>query len=144
MGLFFFITAHTALAQPSSVTGTVSDTLGRKNLSNAVVSLLNKKDSTLYKFGRTDKNGVFSLHNVASGKYVLLITYPKFADFSDEAEIKNQPRNDLGKIPLTLKSQLLDAVVVKSAGAIRIKGDTTEFVADSLLNYSLLMKYMID
>jgi hypothetical protein len=130
-GLFFLIFAHTASAQQSTVSGTISDTLGRKNLSNAVVSLLQKKDSTLYKFGRTDKNGVFSLHNVSPGKYVLLITYPKFADFSDEVEIKNQPQNDLGKIPLTLKSQLLDAVVIKSAGAIRIKGDTTEFVADS-------------
>ncbi|MGN6399944.1 MAG: carboxypeptidase regulatory-like domain-containing protein, partial [Flavisolibacter sp.] len=129
-GLFFLILAHAATAQ-STVSGTITDTLGRKNLSNAVVSLLQKKDSTLYKFGRTDKKGVFSLHDVVPGKYVLLITYPKFADFSDEVEVKNQPQNDLGRIPLTLKSQLLDAVVVKSAGAIRIKGDTTEFVADS-------------
>lgn len=129
-GLFFLILAHAAIAQ-STVYGTITDTLGRKNLSNAVVSLLQKKDSALYKFSRTDKNGVFSLHNVIPGKYVMLITYPKFADFSDEVEIKNQLQTDLGKIPLTLKSQLLDAVVVKSAGAIRIKGDTTEFVADS-------------
>ncbi len=130
-GLFFFITAQAALAQQSSVTGTISDTLGRKNLSNVVVSLLNKKDSTLYKFGRTNKNGAFLLPNVNAGKYLLLITYPKFADFSDEVEITAKPENNLGSIPLTLKSQLLDAVVIRSAGAVRIKGDTTEFVADS-------------
>jgi hypothetical protein len=130
-GLFFFIIAQTVSAQQSSVTGTISDTLGRKNLSNAVVSLLNKKDSTLYRFDRTDKNGAFLLPNVNAGKYLLLVTYPRFADFSDEVEIKDQPQNDLGSIPLTLKSQLLDAVVIRSAGAVRIKGDTTEFVADS-------------
>ena len=129
-GLFFVCVSQLVLAQ-SSVTGTISDTLGRKNLSNAVISLLQKKDSTLYKFGRTDEQGFFQLTNVHPGKYLLLITYPKFADFSDEVEIKDQPENHLGTIALTLKSQLLDAVVIKSAGSIRIKGDTTEFVADS-------------
>src|SRR5205807_6703604 len=52
-------------------------------------------------------------------------------DFSDEYEIKDQPVNDLGSIPLTPLSKILDAVVIKSNGAIRFKGDTTEFVADS-------------
>ena len=62
---------------------------------------------------------------------MLLITYPKFADFADIIEVKIQPETDLGTIPLTLKAKLMDAVIIKSAGAIRIKGDTTEFVADS-------------
>lgn len=129
-GLLLVAIAQTALAQ-SSVHGTVSDTLGRKNLTNAVVSLLQKKDSTLYRFARTDKSGAFLFKNIKPGNYVLLVTYPKFADFSDEVEIKDQPQNELGSIPLTLKAQLLDAVVIRSAGAVRIKGDTTEFVADS-------------
>jgi hypothetical protein len=129
-GLLLLLFVQTAFAQPS-VKGKVTDTLGRKDLSNAVVTLLQKKDSSLYKFSRTDKNGQFSFSNVLPGKYVLLITYPKFADFSDPVEIKDQSQNDLGMIPLTLKSKLLDAVVIRSAGAIRIKGDTTEFVADS-------------
>src|SRR5215203_2382306 len=129
-GLFIVFTSQFALAQ-SSLNGTIADTLGRKNLSNAVVSLLQKKDSTLYKFGRTDKTGSFLIQHLSPGKYVLLVTYPKFADFSEEIEVKDQPLTELGTIALTLKSQLLETVVVKSAGAIRIKGDTTEFVADS-------------
>ena len=79
-GLLVLLLTQTATAQQSTVNGTISDTLGRKNLSNAVVALLQKKDSTLYKFARTDKNGVFLLHNVSPGKYVLLVSYPKFAD----------------------------------------------------------------
>ncbi|GAC1495822.1 MAG: hypothetical protein NVS1B13_26200 [Flavisolibacter sp.] len=35
----------------------------------------------------------------------------------------------MGIIALTLKTKLLDAIIVRSAGAIRIKGDTTEFIA---------------
>lgn len=96
----------------------------------AVVSLVQKKDSTLYKFTRTDKSGSFLLQDVTPGAYSLLITHPKFADYTDDISVKNDPLS-LGQIPLTQKSQLLQAVIVKSAGAIRIKGDTTEFVADS-------------
>lgn len=128
-GAFFICLTQMALGQ-TTVNGTITDTLGKKNLANAVV-ILQKKDSTLYKFVRTDKNGTFQFSDVNPGNYKLLVTFPKFADFSDEVEIKNQPVNDLGKIALTLKTQLLDAVVIRSAGAIRIKGDTTEFVADS-------------
>jgi hypothetical protein len=131
LGLLLFGSMQTTLAQQSIVRGKVTDTLEKRNLQNAAVSLLQKSDSTLFRFVRTDKQGGFHFDGVVPGKYLLLITYPKFADFADDVEIKNQPENHLGEVPLTLKSSLLDAVVVKSAGAIRIKGDTTEFVADS-------------
>jgi uncharacterized membrane protein len=129
--LFLILLNQLVVAQQSSVTGTVTDTLGKKTLANAVVSLLQKKDSTLYKFARTDKEGNFHLSNVDTGKYIFLVSFPRFADYADEVVIKSGPTNSFGIIPLTLKSQLLDAVVIRSAGAIRIKGDTTEFVADS-------------
>lgn len=119
-----------ASAQETSIKGSVADTLEKTNLKNAVVTLLQKKDSTLYKFTRTANNGSFNFGSVTPGKYVLLITFPKFADFADEVDVKTGV-NDFGKIPLTLKAKLLDAVVVRSSGSIRIKGDTTEFVADS-------------
>lgn len=122
--------AQISFAQ-SVVKGKVSDTLEKRNLQNAVVSLLKRSDSTLLHFTRTSKNGEFHISDVDSGKYVLLISFPGFADFADNIQITDKAENDLGSIPLTLKSKLLDAVIIKSAGAIRIKGDTTEFVADS-------------
>jgi hypothetical protein len=118
-----------SLAQ-SSLKGKVADTLDRKNLQNAVVSLLTKSDSTLRYFTRTSKNGDFQIQHVFPDNYILLVTFPGFADFADFIEIKNA-ETDLGIIALTLKAKLLDAVIIKSAGAVRIKGDTTEFVADS-------------
>src|SRR5947199_4126803 len=108
-----FLLISSALSA-QAVKGKITDTLEHKSLQNAVVTLIQTKDSLLYKFTRTNKNGEFILNNVAPGKYIFLITYPKFADFSDIYEIKNQPENDLGNIPLTLKSKLLDAVVIKS------------------------------
>ncbi|MBO9684515.1 MAG: outer membrane beta-barrel protein, partial [Flavisolibacter sp.] len=128
--LFFIGCTHFTFAQ-STVKGKVADTLDKKNLQNAVVSFLKKSDSALLYFTRTTKTGEFLIHNVAPESYVMLVTFPGFADFADYIEVKNQPETDLGVIPLTLKAKLLDAVIIKSAGAVRIKGDTTEFVADS-------------
>jgi hypothetical protein len=116
--------ASTLSAQTSSLTGTVSDTMEKKPLQYAVVSLLQKKDSTIYKFTRTDRSGRFLLSELKPGSYTLLITYPKFADYADEVLVKNEP-SQAGSIALTQRAHLLQAVIIKSAGAIRIKGDTT-------------------
>jgi hypothetical protein len=118
-------------AQSTMITGTVADTLNKKNLANAVVSLIQSKDSTLYKFTRTDKQGAFRIQGVAPGKYQLLVTYPQFADYTDPIQVNAQPTQSAGKISMTLLSRLMDAVIIRSASAVRIKGDTTEFVADS-------------
>jgi len=122
--------SQSLLAQTSSLKGSVRDTMDKKALPNAVVALVKKKDSTLYKFSRTAKDGSFIIGDVEPGDYRLLITYPKFADFADDIKVNPEPTN-IGQIPLTQQSQLLQAVIIRSAGAVRIKGDTTEFVADS-------------
>lgn len=119
-------------AQVSSLKGNLQDTTEKRALSNAVVSILHKKDSTLARFTRSDKNGAFELLDITPGKYILLITYPKFADFADEVELK-EGLNNMGQVPLTQKSVLLQEVVIRSGQAIRIKGDTTEFAADSFV-----------
>jgi hypothetical protein len=129
LALVVMLCTQTIIAQ-TIVKGSVLDTAEKKPLSNAVVSLLYKKDSMLYKFTRTDKSGAFQLHNVQPGTYTLLVTYPKFADFADDITVKTNP-TDLGSIAMTERAQLLQAVIIRSAGSIRIKGDTTEFVADS-------------
>src|ERR1700694_5141043 len=127
---FHFSILSFSFAQENSVRGRISDTLEKKNLPNGVISLLYKKDSSLAKFTRSDKNGQFSIAHVDSGKYVLLVTYPKFADYVDEVTV-NGKDVDLGVISLTQSSILLKEVIIRSGQAIRIKGDTTEFIADS-------------
>ncbi len=119
-------------AQNSSLKGVITDTTSKENLSNATISLLRAKDSILYKFTRSDAKGNFQFKNIDSGKFVLLITYPKYADFADFVTVTDTSKLNLGKIPLILKANLLQDVIVRSAvSAIKIKGDTTEFLADS-------------
>jgi hypothetical protein len=129
--LFILPIAISSYSQITSIKGTVSDTVEKKNLSNAVVTLLKKSDSTLIKFTRTNSKGEFILPRIPADSCILMITYPKYADFADIVVPKSFETVDLGKIALTEKSVLLKEVIVHSVGAIRIKGDTTEFVADS-------------
>ncbi len=127
----FFLLSVT-YAQKSSLKGTVTDTLNKQNLRNAVVSVLRAKDSVLVKFVRTDAQGNFELKNLAAGKFVLLTSYPNYADYADLITIPEENTLDLGQIALITKAHLLQEVVVKQTiGAIKMKGDTTEYRADS-------------
>ena len=117
-------------AQKSDVHGSVTDSTEKKLLVNSVVAVLRKSDSVLVSFSRSDPSGNFTLKQVPAGKSLLLITHPAYADYIDEIDL-SKPDVDLGKIFMTLKSQLLQEVIVSNSGAIRIKGDTTEFKADS-------------
>jgi hypothetical protein len=119
-------------AQEVSLKGRTMDTLEKKPISHAVISLVKKSDSTLYKFTRSDKDGYFTLPNLKPGSYRVMITYPRFADYVDEVELKD-PEHNLNTVPLTPNSLLLKEVVIRSGQAIRIKGDTTEFTADSFV-----------
>ena len=117
--------------QSAIIKGKVSDTLEKKTLSNAVITLINKKDSVLFKFARSNEKGEFWITRVTPGQYILIVSYPKFVSYADEIDVKDNSTHDLGTVPLTQAAKLLEAVIVRSGSSIRIKGDTTEFVADS-------------
>lgn len=118
--------------QNGSVKGLVTDTLNKQNLTNAVVSVLRAKDSVLVKFTRTNKEGSFNLPNISAGKYIVMVTYPSYADYVDIISVSEGSVTDLGKVPVITKATLLQEVIVKQTiGSIRMKGDTTEYKADS-------------
>lgn len=120
-----------AFSQSATVKGKVSDTLERKTISNAIIALINKEDSLLFKFSRSNDKGEFSIGKIPPGQYIVMVSFPKFADYTDQIEIKESSNVDLGAIALTPKAKLLETVIVRSGSSIRIKGDTTEFTADS-------------
>lgn len=121
-----------ANAQESVIKGTVNDTLNKQNLSNAVVSILRPKDSVLVKFARTDANGNFELKKVAAGKYIFMVSYPNYAEYIDNINFNGTSDKILGIVPLITRARLLEEVIVKQRiSAIRVKGDTTEYRADS-------------
>jgi len=129
--LLLCFTLQKAFSQTSSIEGSIRDTSDKKNLTHAVIALLSNKDSALLKFTRTDANGSFSMNNLEPGEYVMLVSFPKFADYSDKIIVPDKQLLNLGVIPLTPASVLLKEVVIRTNATMRIKGDTTEFTADS-------------
>jgi len=129
----FCILAHlTSVAQYATINGTIEDTINRKTLPQTSISLLRAKDSVLVDFIRSDSKGEFKLLKVPKGEYIVLFSYPSYADYLDKVSVNENQNKSLGKIMLTLKSKILEEVLVKSkVAAIRMRGDTTEYTADS-------------
>ncbi len=115
-----------------SIKGEITDSSERKQLHNASINLIRAKDSILVSTIRANNNGQFTLNNLYEGKYILMITYPQYADYIDMIELANGLELNLGKVYLNTKVNLLKDVIIKNTlSAIRVKGDTTEYKADS-------------
>ncbi|MEO6915473.1 MAG: hypothetical protein ABI151_07265, partial [Chitinophagaceae bacterium] len=115
------------------IRGQIIDSSEKKNLVNTSISILRKSDSVLVAYTRSDKSGNFSIKPLEPLKYIVMVSHPRYADYIESLDLSSNNKPDLGKIFMTLKSQLLQEVIVKNVGAIRIKGDTTEFKADSFM-----------
>lgn len=113
------------------IKGKVTDTLEHKPAQSASVVILNRSDSTLLAFTRAGRQGEFRIDLDKPGQYILLVTCPRFADFAENLTLEDHSERDMGTISLTQRAQLLEQVIVSGVPAIRIKGDTTEFLADS-------------
>ncbi|HEY4194018.1 MAG TPA: outer membrane beta-barrel protein [Mucilaginibacter sp.] len=130
--LLFSLFLTPALAQNSyAVKGTISDSVEHVKLHNTSVSILNAKDSTLVTFTRADENGSFTINGLKKGKFILLLSYPDYADYVDHFSLDSTEKaHSFGDIHMQLKSRLLHEVIIKgTAVAVKVKGDTTEFNA---------------
>jgi outer membrane receptor protein involved in Fe transport len=127
---FLVISSLAVTAQPYSIKGSVWDTLNNNALQRASVVLIRAKDSVIETHLRTQADGSFDARVKTMGKYLLRISFPSFADFTDALNVKKDM--DLGQLPMVSKSLLLkEFVLTKQVAAIKIKGDTTEYMADS-------------
>ncbi|HEY0897666.1 MAG TPA: carboxypeptidase-like regulatory domain-containing protein, partial [Sphingobacteriaceae bacterium] len=125
-------TFFSSQAQTSwEIRGAAVDTLAGAKLVNTSVTVLNAKDSTLFKFTRAKPGGTFSISGLKPGKFILLVTYPGYADYVEHFVLDSARKTkDFGTINLMLKENVLKEVLIKGeAIAIKIKGDTTEFNA---------------
>lgn len=95
--------------------------------------LLSAQDSTIINFGRADVNGHWEMKAPGAGRYILVVTYPEYTDYTEVFSLTAaQPVHDFKNINLIPKLRLLNAVIVKgNAAAIKIKGDTTEYNASA-------------
>ncbi len=111
--------------------GLVTDTTGKLPLKYAVVAVISKTDSTLVNSIRSNIEGKFQLENLKQGAYTIMVTYPEMADFLVDINLTETSILDLGKIIMTSRYHLLEEVTVRAGKAIRMRGDTLEYKADS-------------
>lgn len=113
------------------VKGVITDTAATYKMVNTTVTILNAKDSTLVKYVRAGTDGAFKLHPPKAGKFIILVTYPGYADYVEDFNLDDVKKmHDFGRLNLMLKSTLLEGVIIKgNISAIKMKGDTTEFNA---------------
>jgi outer membrane receptor protein involved in Fe transport len=130
--LAFCLFSFSLFAQnPCSIKGAAVDTDLRVKLINTSISVLNAKDSTLVDFTLAAEHGTFTVNNLPNGKFILLVTYPDYADYVETFTLDAaKPNHDFGNINMRTKSKILQEVLIKGeVRAIKIKGDTTEFNA---------------
>src|ERR1051325_6322955 len=63
-----------------SIKGKLIDTAAKAPITDATVSLLNAKDSSLATFTLSNKTGVFEFKALAKGDYKLIITHQGYAE----------------------------------------------------------------
>jgi hypothetical protein len=130
--VLFVLAAQLANAQTTTLKGIITDKAEKANLVNASISLISVKDSVLAAFARAKADGSFEIKKPDSmGKYVLLITHPKYADLIDTVTV-SENISDFGSLAVISKRIAYEQVIVKAKIApIRIKGDTVIYTADS-------------
>jgi len=129
--IFFVCCARQGFSQDYTIKGSVTDTFNTTPLNLASVVLMRVSDSVITTYARTGADGHFQLHFHDNGKYFLRVTFPSFVDFVEVVNVKKTV-TDLGDLPMVSKEHLLkEFVLTKQVSAIKIKGDTTEYMADS-------------
>ena len=126
------ICSFAALAQTNySIKGSTGDAGSNVKLPGTTVMVLNQKDSIMRAFTWAGGTGQFAINNLPKGKFLLLMTYPGYADYVEKFALDSaHTAHDFGYIDMVLKTKLLKDVIVKGqVDAIKIKGDTTEFNA---------------
>jgi len=97
-------------AQLYEITGIVSDTESKENISAVHIQLINMDSSKSF-FAITDLNGKYKISQIPQGEYQLICTYMGYTSYNEKFFIDN---NELRNISLSKKFIDLGEVIVSS------------------------------
>ena len=128
------LTSSFVLGQKNgTIKGVAFDTLSKKNVGAATVTVLDKKDSSLVAFSMTDNSGNFDLRGIPNGEYRPMLSHVnyhnanKFFSISDSNKAVN-----LGEVVMNDPSRVLEEVVINAdAPPITMIDDTIQYNAGS-------------
>lgn len=120
-----------ATAQNISIDGTIMDSVLKKTLTSATVSLANAKDSSLINFTRANEDGFFQFKNIVPGKYLLSVSYVGYQPLWLGLKMGTSNKLSLGNIYLTDASQISSVTVTARRPPVVINGDSIEFNSEN-------------
>ena len=131
--LLLILPALATAQKNGTARGMLYDTLAKKPVTNATLTLMKQKDSSLVSFTMSNEKGNFELTNLPVGDYRLLITHVNYHNTIKRISIDEDHKIvDLGKIMMNDKTIVLNEVVVSNeAPAVTLLGDTVQYNAGS-------------
>lgn len=128
----FFLLSLSLFSQKSSITGTVADSLGL-GLPAATVVLMQAEDSLMTSFGVTESDGYFEIKRVATGDYLLQVSYVGFDTYWTSISVSpDMEKTKLGTIVLAPASSDLSEIEVTAEHVpLRMSNDTLTYNADA-------------
>jgi len=128
--LIFILSSLSSYSQNYNIKGAITDTLDNP-LIMATVLLLEKTDSTMVDYTRSEMDGSFKFKNVEKGNYLVKTTYVGFIPLTVNSPIENKDL-DLGKLEMSeIATELMEIVVKEAKAAIKMRGDTIEYDAST-------------
>ena len=133
--LFSFSSFALAQGGDGTVKGRLVDTAAKQGLSDATVSVISSKDSSLITFTLSVKSGVFEIKSLEPGQYRLLVSFQGYQTLKKDFEISANKKNiEFGDLHMQKEYKTLKEVVVMDEAPVTVRGDTIGFKADAFKN----------
>jgi Outer membrane protein beta-barrel family/Carboxypeptidase regulatory-like domain len=130
--VFSFLTAANAQKADGVIKGKLFDTAAKQPVSDATVSVVSTKDSSIVTYSLSNKQGVFEITMLEEGSYRLIISHQSIETIVKPFTISATSKNiDLGNIDAQKQIKTLEGVIVTNDAPIIIKNDTVQFKADA-------------
>lgn len=125
------LSSYLLFGQNITIEGTVVDSILKKSLTSATISLAHAKDSSLISFTRANEEGFFQVKNVAAGKYLLSVSYVGYTPLWLAIKVGSTTKLSLGNVYLTDTSRMSNLTIVAKRPPVVINNDTIEFNSEN-------------
>ena len=119
------------MAQTFTIQGTIVDSVSKRNLASATISIVKSKDSSLVSFARSNEKGDFSVKSVPAGSYLISVSYVGFLQQWIAFKTGKNAVIDLSNIYMQDASSLSTVTVTARRPPVVINGDSIEFNAEN-------------
>jgi len=128
--IFGLIVTNIYAQNHATIKATIVDSLDKKPIPLATVSILRLRDSMLISYTATDKTGSFTLRNLKEEPSILLISHVGYLNLHVDVDLKKNRVLELGQ--LCLNAKMLQEIIIRGQHTpVIMRNDTIEFDAEA-------------